>query len=229
MIKMNPNIVFRRISFASIQSILAVSFLCSVLLLVMTLQQVHAENYRERFVPVRPAHYIAALADPDASSGNNAETWGYWPLDPGPRGVHLTKYSDLQAAGGIAPAKWQFDSSSWWVEEYGRIMEAPQFPLPPGEYLVTGGRAVLSALIVYPPDENGNQRWELEHSATVHEVTHLGCRAAVYTPISADHSCTPDNAPLDAFQVPAGAPMPPVSGCNKQDYAVLVVIGLPKD
>ena len=99
----------------------------------------------------------------------------------------------------------------------------------PGEYLVTGGREVLSALIVHPADENGNQRWELEHSATIHDVTHLGCRAAVYTPASTDQMCSPENAPLDAFQVPAGAPMPPVPGCNKQDYAVLVVIGLPKE
>ena len=196
---------------------------------ISALQPAAADNYRERFEPVRPAHYIAALADPNATSGNNAETWGYWPLDPGPRGVRLNKYPDLVAAGGLAPAKWQFDSSSWWLEEYGRIMEAPDFPLPPGEYLVTGGREVLSALIVHPADENGNQRWELEHSATIHDVTHLGCRAAVYTPASTDQMCSPENAPLDAFQVPAGAPMPSVPGCNKEDYAVLVVIGLSKE
>ena len=208
-------------------------FRCGLFLLAAALatavQPAAAENYRERFEPVRPAHYIAALADPDATSGNNAETWGYLPLDPGPRGVRLNKYPELVAAGGIAPAKWQFDNSAWWLEEYGRIMEAPQFPLPPGEYLVTGGREVLSALIVHPADENGNQRWELEHSATIHDVTHLGCRAAIYTPASTDQMCSPENAPRDAFQVAAGEPMPPIPGCNKQDYAVLVVIGLPKD
>ena len=226
---MKPNTISSNITFPSIQPGFVLKFLCGVSLLVMALQPVYAENYPERFEAVRPAHYIAALADPDATSGNNAETWGYWPLDPGPRGVRLTNYSDLVAAGGVAPAKWQFDSSSWWLEEYGRIMEAPEFPLPPGEYLVTGGREVLSALIVHPADENGNQRWELEHSATVNDVTHLGCRAAVYTPASADQTCSPENAPLDAFQVAAGAPMPPVPGCNNQDYAVLVVIGLPKN
>ena len=189
----------------------------------------YADDYSSRFKPVRPAHYIAVLADPASTSGNNAETWGYWSLDPGPRGVKLSSYRDLIAANGIAPAQWQFDSSAWWLEENGLIMEAPEFPLPPGEYLVTGGRKVLSALIVYPPDEDGHQRWKLEHDASIHDVTHLGCRSALYTPASTESMCTPDNAPQTAFRVAAGAPMPPVPNCQKQDYAVLVVIGLPAD
>ena len=197
--------------------------------LLLVQQSVLADNYRSRFSPVIPAHYIAVLADPDANSGNNAETWGYWPLDPGPRGVRLSNYGDLLASGSVAPAKWQFDSSAWWLEENGLIMEAPEFPLPPGEYLVTGGRRVLSALIVYPADDNGNQRWELEHGASVHDVTHLGCRSAVYTPSSTEKMCTPENASRDAFRVAAGEPMPPVAGCHKQDYAVLIVVGLPID
>ena len=208
---------------------LLISLAMSGILLALFLQPVYADNYRARFEPIRPAHYIAALADADANSGKNAETWGYWPLDPGPRGVWLNDYPDLLASGGIAPAKWQFDSAAWWVEENGLIMEAPEFPLPPGEYLVTGGREVLSALIVHPADENGNQRWELEHNATIHDVTHLGCRSAVYTPASTDQMCTPENVPRDAFRVAAGQPMPAVEGCHKQDYAVLVVIGLQKN
>ena len=75
-------------------------------------QSVLADNYRSRFKPVTPAHYIAVLADPDANSGNNAESWGYWPLDPGPRGVRLNNYAELLASDGVAPAKWQFDSSA---------------------------------------------------------------------------------------------------------------------
>ena len=185
-----------------------------------------ADDYRSRFKPV-PTQYIAALADPAASSGENAQTWGLWRLDPGPRGVRLDDHGDLLAAGGVAPAGWQFDASNWWLEENGLIMEAPDFPLPPGEYLVTGGRKVLSALIVHPPDESGNSRWELEHGATLHDVTHLGCRSAVYTPAGGEGSCTPGNAPRDAFRVSPGAPMPPVEGCDKQDYSVLIVIGLP--
>jgi hypothetical protein len=195
--------------------------------LVIFQQSVFADDYRSRFQAVRPAHYIAVLADPDAKSGNNAETWGYWPLDPGPRGVKLKNYDDLLAAGGIAPAKWQFDSSAWWLEENGLIMEAPEFPLPSGEYLVTGGRKALSALKVYTADENGNQRWELEHGASIYDVTHLGCRSAVYTQASTEQMCTPENAPRDVFRVTPGEPMPDVAGCDKLDYAVLIVVGLP--
>lgn len=197
------------------------------LALALPMQALAAHDYQSRFKPV-PSQYIAALADPDANTGNNAETWGLWPLDPGPRGVRLDNYDQLVANGGIAPASWQFDSNGWWLEENGLIMEAPEFPLPPGEYLVTGGREVLSVLTVHPADANGNSRWELEHDASVHDVTHLGCRSAIYTPISSEaNSCTPAQAPRDAFRVAAGAPMPPVSGCNKQDYLVLIVIGLP--
>jgi hypothetical protein len=185
-----------------------------------------ADDYRSRFKPVA-TQYIAALADPEATSGDNAQTWGLWPVDPGPRGVRLDDYDQLLAAGGVAPAEWRFDGASWWLEENGLIMEPPQFPLPPGEYLVTGGREVLSALTVYPADENGNNRWELDHGASLYDVTHLGCRSARYTPAAGEASCSPEQAPRDAFRVTPGAPMPPVEGCNKQDYAVLIVIGRP--
>ena len=83
-------------------------------------------------------------------------------------------------------------------------------------------------LSVHPADENGNSHWELEHGASVYDVTHLGCRSAIYTPASdGENSCSPAEAPRDAFRVAAGEPMPPVAGCNKQDYAVLIVVGLP--
>ena len=187
-----------------------------------------SDDYRSRFKPV-PTQYIAVLADPNASSGNDAQTWGLWPLDPGPRGVRLNNYDELLAAGGVAPANWQFDSSQWWLEENGLIMEAPEFPLPPGDYLVTGGRKVMTALTVHPADADGNSRWQLEHNASIHDVTHLGCRSAVYTPAAEQNSCSPENAPRDAFRVSPGEPMPPVAGCNKQDYAVLIVVGVPID
>jgi hypothetical protein len=187
-----------------------------------------ADDYRSRFKPI-PTQYIAALADPNATAGNNAETWGLWPLDPGPRGVRLSNYGQLLAAGGVAPANWQFDSSGWWLEENGLIMESPQFPLPPGDYLVTGGRKVLTVLTVHPADANGNSRWELEHGASLYDVTHLGCRSAIYTPAAGKNSCSPENAPRDAFRVSPGEPMPAVEGCSKQDYAVLIVVGMPID
>lgn len=173
-----------------------------------------------------PTQFIAALSDPKASSGNNAETWGLWRLDPGPRGVWLKNYEQLKAKGGIAPARWTFDGEDWWLEENGLIMESPDFPLPPGHYIVTGDREITTLLTVHPKDEDGAQRWELANDATLHDVTHLACRSARYTPALGDGSCSPAKAPRSAFRVAPGAEMPPVDGCNKQDYAVLFVIGV---
>src|SRR5215217_8075564 len=84
-----------------------------------------------KFTRVAP-QYIAALGEPTANSGNNAQTWGLWRVDPGPRGVPLSRYQRLIEVGGVAPSNWRFDSSDWWLEEHGLIMEKPTFPLRPG-------------------------------------------------------------------------------------------------
>ena len=169
--------------------------------------------------------YIAALGDPDANSGIGAQTWGLWRLDPGPRGVRLEHYDQLMAAGGIAPAQWKFDKADWWVEENGLIMEAPDFPLPPGKYLVTGDRETISALTVHPMGADGVQRWELANNNKLHEVTHLPCRSARYTPVTGASSCTPGKVST-RFPVTPDNPMPSFEGCHRQDYAVLFVIGV---
>ena len=181
-----------------------------------------------KFTRVAP-QFIAALGDPKASSGSGAQSWGLWRVDPGPRGVPLTRYERLKEVGGIAPAQWKFDGADWWLEEHGLIMEKPVFPLRPGKYLVTGDRETTAALTIYPPDKNGDQRWELSDRATLYDVTHLACRSARYTPAGGQKACTPANAPRDAFRVAPGHAMPPVDGCNKQDYAVLIVIGVAAD
>jgi len=173
-----------------------------------------------------PTQYIAALAEPGATSGNNAETWGLWREDPGPRGVQLDAYERLK--NGVAPAGWRLDKSAWWLEEHGLLMEAPDFPIPAGEYVVTGAREVTSVLTVHPASADGKQRWELADGATVHDVTHLRCRAAVYTPSKAGGACSPKAARESDFPVAPGAAMPPVTDCGKQDYQVLIVIGAPK-
>jgi len=170
--------------------------------------------------------YIAALADPAATSGTGAETWGLWPVDPGPRGVKLKHYEKLKAAGGVAPANWKFDSTDWWLEENGLIMEPPQFPLPPGKYLVTGNREARAVLTIHPSDENGSRRWELNESANLYDVTHLGCRSARYTPATSANACSPALTPTSVFRVTPGDPMPEVQNCNKQDYSVLIVFGV---
>lgn len=173
-----------------------------------------------------PTQFIAALGDPGASSGSSAQSWGLWRVDPGPRGVWLASYEQLQAAGGLAPAQWQFDSTDWWVEENGLIMEKPDFPVPPGKYVVTGARDVTTVLTVHPQDEDGAQRWELANGAKLYDVTHLPCRSARYTPATDADSCSPAKAQTSAFPVTPGGLMPPIEGCNKQDYAVLFVIGV---
>ena len=81
-------------------------------------------------------------------------------------------------------------------------------------------------LTVHPRGKDGAQRWELENGATLYDVTHLRCRSARYTPATSGNSCTPAKARASEFPVAPGAEMPPVESCNKQDYAVLIVIGM---
>jgi hypothetical protein len=188
-----------------------------------------AGQNRPRFKRLSTLQYIAALGDPRATSGTGAQSWGLWRLDPGPRGVRLNRYDQLKAAGGVAPAQWKFDSKDWWLEEHGLIMEAPDFPVPPGKYLVTGDRDVTSILTIHPRGADGSQRWELADGATLWDVTHLACRSARYTPAAGKNACAPSSANQSWFPVVPGGAMPAVEGCNKQDYAVLIVIGVAED
>ena len=197
-------------------------------LMTMTIlwQPVHASvDEPIRFKRIS-TQFIAALGDPKARSGDGAQTWGLWRKDPGPRGVWLRDHEKLRAAGGVAPARWTFDADDWWVEENGLIMEQPDFPVPPGRYLVTGGRDVTTVLTVHPTGTDGERRWELHDGATLYDVTHLPCRSARYTPASGSGSCSPASADRSQWPVTPGATMPVIGGCHKQDYAVLFVIGI---
>lgn len=176
-----------------------------------------------------PTQFIAALGDPEATSGTGAQLWGLWRVDPGPRGVQLSDYGELKAAGGLTAAQWIFDAKDWWLEEHGLLMEKPDFPLPHGKYKVTGDREVTSVLTIHPIDKDGMQRWELDKGAKLYDVTHLPCRSARYSPVNAENSCSPSKAQQTEFPVTPGAAMPAVEGCNKQDYAVLFVIGVAVD
>ena len=179
-----------------------------------------------KFTRIEP-QYIAALGAPGATSGNDAQSWGIWSQDPGPRGCNLDRYPQVKAAGGVTPSKWKFDGADWWLEEHGLIMEKPTFPLPPGKYLVTGDREVTSVLTIHPKDKAGHQRWELADGATLYDVTHLACRSARYTPATAKNACSPANVRTTGFPVTPDAAMPVVNGCRKQDYTVFIIIGLP--
>ena len=172
-----------------------------------------------------PIEFIAALGAPGDTHGDNAERWGLWQKDPGPRGVWLKLFPALKLAG-MAPAGWRFDGGDWWMEEHGLIMEQPSFPLAAGQYVVTGGREVTAMLTVSAPDADGHQAWELADGATLAQVTHLACRSARYTPDVAGASCSPDKARAFDFPVTPGAAMPAVSDCAKQDYQVLFLVGM---
>ena len=178
-----------------------------------------------KFRRIEP-QFIAALGDPKASSGSGAQSWGFWNKDPGPRACKLDHYPELKKTG-VAPAQWKFDAADWWLEEHGLIMEKPSFPLPAGQYLVTGDRDVTTVLTIQPKDKNGNQRWELADGATLYDVTHLPCRSARYTPATANNSCSPANVRTTGFPVNPGAAMPVVNGCRKQDHAVSSSSGCP--
>ena len=143
--------------------------------------------------------------------------------------MRLENFEQLNAAGGVAKAGWKFDDTDFWLEEHGLIMEKPDFPLPAGKYKVTGDREVTTTLTIHPVDPDGAHRWELDEGATLYDVTHLPCRSARYTPVAGARSCSPAKAERAAFPVTPGASMPPVEGCEKQDYAVLFVIGVAED
>ena len=76
-------------------------------------------------------------------------------------------------------------------------MEKPDFPLPPGKYMVTGGREVTTVLTI---DDGGG--WKLDDGAKLHDVTHLPCRSARYVP-EAD-GASPANANPAEFPVTPG-------------------------
>lgn len=179
-----------------------------------------------KYYPIK-TQYIAALAPAGATSGTGAETWGIWRVDPGPIGVWLRLYQMLRKAGNIAPAGWRFDLDDWWLDENGLIMKAPDFPIPPGKYLVTNGEENASLLTIDPPDQNGNQNWSLNNEMTIGDVTHGPCRSARYTPIGASGTCTPENADRSVFPLELGKELPAVKDCNRKIYAVLIVFGYP--
>ena len=84
---------------------------------------------------------------------------------------------------------------------------------------MTGGRDVTSVLTI-----TTDGTWSLADGATLYDVTHLGCRAALYT-TAKGQSCTPDKTNLNVFPMRPDISMPAVEGCVKQDYQVLIVIG----
>src|SRR5690242_11913422 len=88
----------------------ALRMLGSCALMVLIGQAVYANDSEGLKFRRVPTQFIAALGDPKASSGTGAQSWGIWRNDPGPRGVRLERFDQLESAGGKAPAQWQFNT-----------------------------------------------------------------------------------------------------------------------
>lgn len=110
--------------------------------------------------------------------------------------------------------------------------EVTGVPASTRRYVVTGDRRITTILTV-----RDDGTWELEEG-TLYDVTHLPCRSAAYRSGSGgggggdgdgdekkNATCLPGNANLKDFPVRPGAEMPKIEGCEKQDYAVLFVLG----
>ncbi|MEZ5801516.1 MAG: hypothetical protein R3D29_14980 [Nitratireductor sp.] len=140
--------------------------LCTSLLTIFAFVSGFARAGAEEKFQRSEIQYIAALVDPNAVSGDNAQEWGLWEVDWVRVVCRFPGLASLMAAGNIAPAGWKFDQSAWWLEEHGLIMEAPTFPLEPGVLASSPavGRETTSVLNVEAPrcrGEAGLGAWQM--------------------------------------------------------------------
>ena len=117
-----------------------------------------------------------------------------------------------------APRSAWLDEKDFFLDENAIIMPQPEYPLPPGKYLVTGARELTTGLTI---EASGG--WKLDEGRLIH-VTHMPCRAGRYR-----RSSGGDGSPLtvrrEDFPMRPGGIMPNVPGTDKQDYSVLFIIG----
>src|SRR5215467_12985591 len=79
--------------------------------------------------------FIAALGDPGATSGSGAQSWGLWPLDPGPRGVELNSYQRLKDPGAVAAPHRTVKATDWSREEQGYTTEERNGAIAPRKHM----------------------------------------------------------------------------------------------
>lgn len=75
-------------------------------------------------------------------------------------------------------------------------------------------------------NQRGRESLPYCQRAILYDVPHIAYRSARYTPAGVSGTCSPANAKQSAFPVAPGGAMPPVEVCTKQDYAVLIVVGV---
>ena len=138
-------------------------------------------------------------------------------------------YEELKARDYVHLAGWRFDVDDWWLDENGILMKHPDFPMPPGIYLVSNGEDKAGLLTVEEPDERGGQAWSLSRETTIADVTHGPCRSARYTPLGEFGSCSPADVDQSIFPLQLGDQPPEVPGCHRTQYAVLIVIGVAEE
>jgi len=96
-----------------------------------------------------------------------------------------------------------------------------------GKYYVTNGEEHISLLTVEKPDVDGIQAWSLSDGKNIANVTHGPCRSARYTPEGVTGTCSPKDADRKVFPLKPGESPPPVTGCIRDEYAVLIIFALP--
>ena len=92
---------------------------------------------------------------------------------------------------------------------------------------MTNGQEHISFFTVEKPDADGVHAWSLSDAKTVADVTRGPCCSARYTPKGASVTCSPADADRGVFPLKIGQASPAVDGCNRKQYAVLIVFGLP--
>lgn len=135
--------------------------------------------------------------------------------------MRLRDYERIMATESAERPSW-LDSKDFFLDENAIIMPQPEFPMPPGKYLVTGARSTTTGLTI---DAEGN--WKLDEGK-LFDVTHLPCRAARYrTTTTAEDSKagSPMTVRKGDFPVMPGGIMPDVLGTNKEIYSVVFIIG----
>ena len=109
----------------------------------------------------RFAHSFSRVGDPGANSGGGAQRGS---LAPGPgRGRMAEQYEQLKAAGGVAPARWQFDEATGGWKKTACHGEAGISA--PSRQVRRHGWSGITTVLTISHGQDGDRRWELRGDA----------------------------------------------------------------